>query len=53
MLEEVLTDENLSALLEGRDVGEGGWPRTDGDERLGEEIVGGIYGLPYWLMHGA
>ena len=52
VLEEILTDENLSALMEGRDIGDG-WPATDGDERRGEEIVGGIYGLPYWLMHCA
>lgn len=51
VLEEILTDENLGALMEGRDVGSG-WPRSDGDEYL-DEFVGGIYGLPYWLMHGA
>ena len=51
VLEEILTDENLSALMEGRDVGSG-WPRSDGDEYL-DEFVGGIFRLPYWLMHCA
>ena len=50
VIEDVLSDDNLAALMEGRDVGSG-WPRSDGDDRL-DEFVGGIHGLPYWLMQG-
>ena len=52
VIERILTDQNLSALMEGRDVGSG-WPNTDGNEYVDEEFVGGIFGLPYWLMHSA
>ena len=52
VIEDVLPDGNLSALMEGRDVGDG-WPATDGDARCPGEGVGGIYDLQWWTMHGA
>ena len=39
MVEDVLTDEDLTALMEARE--HDGWPA---------ELAGGVYGMPYWLI---
>ena len=39
VVEDVLTDEDLTALMEARE--HDGWPA---------ELAGGVYGMPYWLI---
>ena len=39
VVEDVLTDEDLTALMEARE--NDGWPA---------ELAGGVYGMPYWLI---
>lgn len=38
-IEDVLTDEDLTALMEARE--HDGWPAA---------LAGGVYGVPYWLI---
>lgn len=41
VVEDILTDEDLAALMEVRE--HDGWPM---------ELAGGVYGMPYWLIWG-